>query len=156
MRRKDREVKDFDKIIDILESCDCCRLGLLDNNSTYILPLNFGYKLDGEKITLYFHTAKEGKKLDLINNAYSASFEMDTNHELVIGDSACNFSFKYQCIMGKGKISILNCYHGKVNALNCIMKKYSEKSDWEFSEKMVNSVNIIKLEVTEFSCKEHV
>ena len=40
MRRKDREVTDFSKMIDILKSCDCCRLGLVDGNEAYIVSMN--------------------------------------------------------------------------------------------------------------------
>lgn len=35
MRRKDREIADFHKMIEILKECDCCRIGLVDDNGTY-------------------------------------------------------------------------------------------------------------------------
>ena len=47
MRRKDREVTDFDKMMEILSACDCCRLGLVDENGAYIVPLNFPVSHDG-------------------------------------------------------------------------------------------------------------
>ncbi len=28
MRRKEREVTDYNKMIEMLKSCDCCRIGL--------------------------------------------------------------------------------------------------------------------------------
>ena len=43
MRRKDREITDFNKMLDIMEACDCCRIGLADKSEAYIVPLNFGY-----------------------------------------------------------------------------------------------------------------
>ena len=46
MRRSDREVKDFDGIIRIMEKCDVCRIALNNNGYPYILPLNFGMKVD--------------------------------------------------------------------------------------------------------------
>ena len=74
MRRKDREVTDFSKMIDILKSCDCCRLGLVDGNEAYIVPMNFGYDVTADEVTLYFHCAKEGHKIDAIKNYEKASF----------------------------------------------------------------------------------
>jgi len=44
MRRNDREVNDEMKIDSIIKSCDCCRLGFVENNEAYILPLNFGFE----------------------------------------------------------------------------------------------------------------
>ena len=31
MRRRDREITDRDKMLEIVAECDCCRLGLVDN-----------------------------------------------------------------------------------------------------------------------------
>ena len=42
MRRKDREITDGEKIREIIEGCDCLRLGLCDDEGMYIVPLNFG------------------------------------------------------------------------------------------------------------------
>ncbi len=41
MRRKEREVTDYNKMIEILKSCDCCRIGLVDDKGAYIVPMNF-------------------------------------------------------------------------------------------------------------------
>ena len=107
MRRKEREVTDYNKMIEILKSCDCCRIGLVDDKGAYIVPMNFGYEDNNGKITLYFHGATEGKKIDLINNQPEISFETDTKHELVTSDTACGHSYLYQSIMGRGQVKIL-------------------------------------------------
>ena len=49
MRRKDREVKGFEDIIKIMEKCDVCRIALNNDGYPYILPLNFGLKVEEEK-----------------------------------------------------------------------------------------------------------
>ena len=82
MRRKDREVTDLSEIIEIMKNCDVCRLALNDDGFPYILPLNFGMAVNGDKITLYFHSALEGYKVGLIQKDNRASFEMDCKHEL--------------------------------------------------------------------------
>lgn len=61
MRRKDREITDFAAMLAIVRDCDCCRLGILAEGAPYILPLNFGYEVNGEILTLYFHGARQGK-----------------------------------------------------------------------------------------------
>lgn len=67
MRRADREVKDFDQILDIMRGCDICELALNDvDGYPYVLPMNFALVMRDGKPALYFHGAREGKKLDLI------------------------------------------------------------------------------------------
>ena len=44
MRRKDREVTDEKKIMEIISQCYCCRLGFIDKGAVYIVPLNFGFE----------------------------------------------------------------------------------------------------------------
>ena len=107
MRRKEREVTDYNKMIEILKLCDCCRIGLVDDKGAYIVPMNFGYEDNNGKLTLYFHGATEGKKIDLINNQPEISFETDTKHELVTSDTACGHSYLYQSIMGRGQVKIV-------------------------------------------------
>ena len=82
MRQANREVKDMNDIIEIMHRCDVCRLALNDDGFPYILPLNFGLLTAGNKITLVFHSALEGYKIDLIKKDNRASFEMDCKHQL--------------------------------------------------------------------------
>ena len=157
MRRKDREVLDEVKIDKFIRNCDCCRIGFYDkeNNEVYIVPLNFGYSNVDNKKVFYFHGAKEGRKIELISKTKKVSFEMDSNHELIIGKMACNYSERYQSVMGTGLISFVEDKDEKIAALNEIMFQSTGKKDWDFSEPMLNGVAVFKIEVTSLSCKEH-
>lgn len=42
MRRRDREIKEFDEIVKIIKKCDSLVLGLNDEGYPYLVPLNFG------------------------------------------------------------------------------------------------------------------
>ncbi|WP_032838896.1 pyridoxamine 5'-phosphate oxidase family protein [Fusobacterium sp. CM1] len=157
MRRKDREVLDEVKIDKFIRNCDCCRIGFYDkeNNEVYIVPLNFGYSNVDNKRVFYFHGAKEGRKIELISKTKKVSFEMDSNHELIIGKMACNYSERYQSIMGTGLISFVEDKDEKIAALNEIMFQSTGKKDWDFPEPMLNGVAVFMIEVTSLSCKEH-
>ena len=67
MRRKDREITDYQTMLEVLAACSCIRLGLADENGAYIVPVNFGMAEENGKLTLYFHGAKEGHKVDAMN-----------------------------------------------------------------------------------------
>ena len=117
MRRKDREITDFSKMLEVLSSCDCCRLGLTDEGQAYIVPMNFGYEAAGGSLILYFHSAGEGRKIRLIPRQDTVSFEADCRHALIEGDSPCAFSYRYQSVMGTGKLELLPARRPKSTAL---------------------------------------
>ena len=156
MRRRDREITDNEKIKEIIKACDCCRLGLNDNGKVYIVPLNFGFTEENEKYTFYFHGAKTGRKLDIIKQNNNAGFELDTNHQIYTkGDKACDYTARFQSIIGNGKITIIENSDEKMKALLELMKHNTGKTEWEFDERMIKAVTVFKLEVAEMSCKEH-
>ncbi|MDO4792878.1 MAG: pyridoxamine 5'-phosphate oxidase family protein [Filifactor alocis] len=154
MRRKDKEVTDIDKINEIIDSCDCCRLGFYDRGSVYIVPLNFGHLYEDGRHVFYFHGAKQGRKIDLIKEAPSVGFELDTNCRILENELACEFSASYQSIIGTGRVSFVQEMQEKKQALVRIMQHNSQKKEWEFSDKMAASVCVYKLEVEELCCKQ--
>ena len=157
MRRKDREVLEEVRIDEFIKSCDCCRIGFYDkeNDEVYIVPLNFGYSNIENKRVFYFHGAKQGRKIDLISKTKKVSFEMDSNRELIVGKMACNYSERYQCVMGTGLISFVEDKEEKAMALNEIMFQNMGKKDWDFPEPMLSGVAVFKIEVKNLSCKKH-
>lgn len=155
MRRKDREITSQKKINEIIQACHCCRLGFCDNGKVYIVPLNFGFEYTDEKRIFYFHGAKEGRKIDLIKRNGYAGFELDTNYQLHTADTACQHSAAYQSIIGEGRIFLIEDPVQKEKALQFIMFHQTHNDDWVISEKMLKTVSVFKLEVTELSCKEH-
>ena len=118
MRRKDREITDYGKMLEIVNGCDICRLGLTDNEGAYIVPLNFGYENKNGELILYFHSAGEGKKIALAKEQSRVSFEMDTGHKLVERKTACAYTYLYQSVMGKGNLEFLKDYEEKCYGLN--------------------------------------
>ena len=155
LRRKDREVKDYQEIIKIIDACDCCRLGFVDDKEAYIVPLNFGYEIIGSDLTLFFHSAKEGRKIDLVNKQETVAFELDCSHKLVDGKEACDYTFLYQCVMGTGKLELVSGEEEKTHGLSVIMDHYSERKDWRFDNSLLKRVNVLRLSVKELSAKAH-
>ena len=43
MRRNEHELTDQERIDTLIGSCQVCRLGFVDGDRPYIVPLNFGY-----------------------------------------------------------------------------------------------------------------
>ena len=158
MRRKDREVTDPVKIADIINRCSCCRIGFDDDGEVYIVPLNFGYEAKDNTYVFYFHGATVGRKIDLIHKKPKVGFEMDTDLAVYAvngSDVACKYTARFQSIIGNGIVSIVSDIEEKRRGLSLVMEHNTGKREWDFDEKMINAVAVIKLEVIKMSCKEH-
>lgn len=155
MRRTDREIRDNETIFQIIKKSYCCRLGLIDEDKVYIVPLNFGEIINEDHIILYFHSAKDGRKIELIKKNPNVGFELDTNYQIKESDVACNYTAYYQSVIGEGKIEIVEDRTEKIIGLNAIMNHLTGK-DWEYNEVMVNTVCVLKLTVETMRGKQHI
>ena len=151
MRRSDREVKEFDAIVAIMQKCDVCRIALNNDGYPYILPLNFGINIDGNKIELYFHGAMEGTKYALIEKDNRASFEMDCGHELITEIERRNCTMAYESVIGQGRIEILSDDE-KYEALRILMKHYHQE-DFPFNKSAMPRTRVFKLVVENITGK---
>lgn len=157
MRRKDREVTKKVDIEEVLKSCAVCRIAVLDGERKvpYIVPLNFGYEWKAEELKLYFHSALEGRKLELLRESPNVGFELDCGHELLKGASACAYGYAFQSIIGEGSIRILEEKSEKEEGLHAIMKHMSGGEKFSFPEKAVEAVAVLCMTCKKISCKVH-
>lgn len=155
MRRKQNEVLDNQAIDEIILKCECLRLGLIDEKSVYIVPVNFGFTNEDGVRTFYFHGSKEGKKKELILQNGYAGFEMDTNLRLVVEEEACKYTYAYQSVIGNGALVELTKEEEKIQALTILMKHYSDKEGFTYSKAVLDRLFIFKLVVEEISCKQN-
>ena len=145
MRRKDREIKDFNEIIEIIRKCDVCRIALHDGDFPYIVPLNFGLDVQGQQVFFYFHAAAEGKKLDLIAKDNRATFEMDCDHHFILYEERMSCTMGYASVMGHGTIEIVP-EEEKYNALKILMRQYHAE-DFAFHTDMMKVTTVMKMTV---------
>lgn len=153
MRRQDRLVDDPDELQSILKECKVCRIATIDEEGLYIVPMNFGYEYDGERLALYVHSARDGRKVRAFRNRAPIAFEMDTGHELVEGNIACQTSYRYKSIIGNGDIQEVTDNAGKSKALNAMMQHLTGKA-FQFNDKMMNAVAVFRINVSRFSGKK--
>ena len=150
MRRKEKEIKDKKEIELILHSAPICRLGFVDGDVAYIVPMNFGYK-DG---SLYFHSAPSGRKIDLLRSSTLVCFEVDISHKIVNTGVPCNWSSSYQSVIGYGKASFIEDIQQKREALNIIINHYSPGTLYDYPPKKVDEVAVIKIDIFQMSGKK--
>jgi len=152
MRKANREVQNPRELEQILEHCDACRIAFFDEDYPYIVPLSFGYSL-AEQLTLYFHCAKDGKKLDLLRKNPKVCFQMDCSHELKEGNAACDYSMNYESIIGWGEISIEEDEQEKRRGLDCLMRHYGRETQPNYKPEVLAMTAVLKLTVSHFTGK---
>ena len=150
MRRKEREVTDYNKMIEILKLCDCCRIGLVDDKGAYIVPMNFGY----ENGTFYLHSGPEGKKTELIRNDNRISLSLHGNTKLVFQhpEVACSYSMSAESIICEGKVKFITDYDEKIRCLNIIMRHYTNR-EFKYNAPAVNNICIWEIKPEQIFCK---
>ncbi len=152
MRRKDLEVLEKEKLVEILDGCKVCRLGIAAE-VPYIVPMNFGYEWS-DRLTLYFHSAPKGRKIDLLAERPRVAFEMDCDHKLVEGSTACRYTYRYASITGEGRVRFLDDYADKLDALKAIMRRVTGTDAFEYDEPAVRSVAVFAVDAERVTGKK--
>lgn len=155
MRRAELNVTDPARIAEILNKCDCCRVGFWDGEEVYLVPMSFGWEKAGGKYTLWFHGAGEGRKAALARQCPRVSFELDCGHGLRGAEMACGFTTAYQCIMGTGRLAPAETAEDKQRGLDAVMAHYAPEKTWNFPDEMLARTNVYRLEAESLSCKVH-
>ena len=78
---------------------------------------------------------------------------IDGRYELLEAEIACDFSAKFQSVIGTGTLSIVEDKTEKILGLNCLMKQTTNKTEWEYKDEMLNGVAVFRLDVEKMSCK---
>ena len=155
MTGTDREITEIAEIEKLLKTAQVCRIALMNGEYPYVIPMCFGYKLEGRHLVLYFHTSPKGQKLDLIKKNNTAGFEIDHLSGIITNETDCGVTALYECMTGTGSMEIINGIE-KITGLTSILSKYDEKkTEHKFSEQVLNSIVLLKLTADSFCCRTH-
>ena len=152
MRRKDREITDRDEIISIIRKCDTCRLAIHDEPFPYIVPLNFGMEDKDGQLTLYFHSAQSGTKLDLLKKNNRVSFEMDCGHAIIMYEERMSCTMGYESVIGTGTVEFIEDEEEKNRALKILLSQYHAE-DFAYDTEMVRVTAVYCLKVATMTAK---
>lgn len=155
MRRNDREIRDFDEILEVMKKCDVCRIAMHGGEYPYMVPLNFGMAVDGQQITLYFHGAQTGMKYDLLSRNNKVCFEMDCGHMLFTEMERGNCTMCYESVIGFGVVEDVP-EEQKKEALDILMEHYPVPAGFHYNEAIVPHTRVLKLTVESLTGKRRV
>ncbi len=148
MRRKDKEINDKEKVEQIIQDAQVCRLAMADNGQPYVIPLNFGYR-DG---TVYFHSAKQGRKIDMLTANSRVCLEFSTVLELVQGETSCDWGQRFKSVIAFGNARLIEDETEKKEALDIIMAHYGGRGG-DYTDKKLKITAVIEVTLTEMTGK---
>jgi nitroimidazol reductase NimA-like FMN-containing flavoprotein (pyridoxamine 5'-phosphate oxidase superfamily) len=147
VRRKDKEISDFSEIEQIMKKATVCCLGLIDRGEAYVVPVNFGY----ERNTIYFHSALEGRKVDLMKRSNRVGFAV-YNDITIVESPRSNCTVKYRSVLGSGLTYIVEDKEDKIHGLKAIMRQCAG-NEYGFAEDRVEKTLVVRIEIENMTGK---
>ncbi|MBI9083306.1 MAG: pyridoxamine 5'-phosphate oxidase family protein [Desulfobacterales bacterium] len=148
MRRKDKEVIDTAAIEAILAEARICRFAMVDGDRPYVVPMCFAH----HENALYLHSALKGKKIEVLEKNPNVCFEVDTLLETIESDAPCDWSMRYQSVIGFGRAVFVEEEEEKRNALDIIFKRYAGRHG-TFTDNKVQATAVIRINIDSMTGK---
>jgi nitroimidazol reductase NimA-like FMN-containing flavoprotein (pyridoxamine 5'-phosphate oxidase superfamily) len=149
MRRKEKEIKEMGIIDEIIKQSKVCRLAMVDQDRPYVVPMSFGY--DGSHI--YFHSALEGRKIEVLRKNPHVCFEFDQVFKLIKDKDACEWGMSFKSVIGEGRACLVEDLTEKTHALGVIMAQYSKRA-FQFSRSSLEKTAVIKVVIHKITGKQ--
>lgn len=149
MRRSDKQITDPAEIENIIRQSSICRLAFCDAGQPYLVPLSFGYR-NG---MLYFHSAREGKKIDMLRINDRVCFEFDLGGQVIKSGEVCNWGIAYRSVIGTGRAVFIEELAEKRQALAVIIDHYGGKN-CELPLESVKNTVVFAVRIEEMSGKQ--
>lgn len=152
IRRKEKEIKNKDEMLKILETTQYITIAMNNNNEPYLVTLSHGY--DRNHHCIYFHCAKEGKKIDILKSNPLVWGQALIDEGYVQG--ACDHL--YATVQFKGTVTFIEDKEEKVHALKTMIRALESNPDSvmaeHISDKSVKRVGIGRIDINFLSGKK--
>jgi nitroimidazol reductase NimA-like FMN-containing flavoprotein (pyridoxamine 5'-phosphate oxidase superfamily) len=149
MRRNDREITNFEDIVDILRRANTIRVGLFGDEYPYIVPLSYGFETVNGSISIYLHGSKEGLKHDLLVKNSHVCVETDIFHRYVKNGN--DFTVEYESVIGFGIAEMITGDEA-AKGMNLLLD-HCGFTGFEYDKSVLERVRMIKITLTEFTGK---
>jgi len=152
MRRVEKEISEKRDLTMILKGGKYTVISMCKENEVYLVTLSYGY--DESKNALYFHCAKEGKKIDFIK---SNPFVCGT----VIEDNGYKDGCvqAYRSVVFRGKMIIVEDLHEKKIGFDVLLNQLENdpstiKNKFFKKDETYENLELLRLDINEISGKE--
>lgn len=144
-------ITDREEIDEIINSCDICSVGLIDEKGVaYVIPMNFGYMDD----TIILHSAPHGKHIDLIemDNRVCITFCGERHLRFQHPSVACSYSMESKSVMCQGRVEFVEVLEEKERLLCQFMRNYTDRA-FQFSAPAIRNVKVWSIKIETMTAK---
>lgn len=149
MRRSDKAVTQVEVIAAIFAAGTVCQLAFSDQPVPYLVSLNYAY----HQGALYFHSANEGRKIELMQSTQTVAFTVVRNLGLIKGQSGCTWTTRFQSVVGSGALTLFDNLDDKRRGLEIFMTHYSDEV-FSFPDHMIEKTAVFRLDIDEMTVKQ--
>jgi len=154
MRRQDRELRNKETVLAILEQSAVGRMATVNRRGFPVIkPVNFLY-WDNK---IYLHSSMKGEKISDIRRGSPVCFEVDQPVAYVAAvEPVCRSTYYYRSVVVKGKAAIVRDRHEKMEILERLMQKYQPEGGYKgLAEEILKRTALIEISIHEITGKEH-
>lgn len=154
MRRRDRELRNEETILAILEQSMVGRMATINRKGFPVIkPVNFLY-WDGR---IYLHSSTKGEKISDIRRGSPICFEVDEPIAYVTAmGPVCRSTYYYRSIIVKGNAAIVSRLDKKIEILERLMEKYQPEGGYQgVTKEILKRTAVIEISIREITGKEH-
>lgn len=150
MRRSEKMIVDRAEIEAVIQAGTVCHVGLVDGDVPYVVPMDFGY-VDG---CIYFHCAREGRKLDVIRRNPKACFEVTVDRGVVTDPDAYRCTHHFDCVMGTGIIAVVDDEAERFAGLRALMAHYGSEGS-SMTDRCLGKTVVLRLSIETLTGKRN-
>ena len=152
MKKKEREVTNKNTIVEILKNGKFATISMCRANEPYIVTLSYGFDL--KQNSLYFHSAKEGLKVEFLRENSNVCGTVVDDLGYIMNDC----SHKYRSIVFWGKMATVEDLEEKKYGFNIILNHLEDnpgkmKIRFLKNEQAYDNICIIRLNIIEMTGK---
>ncbi len=143
--RKD-VTRDPGAVADILDCAEFMTLALADAEGPYSVPVSFAHA-DG----VLFLSACKGRKFEALRKAEErgtpVGFSAACDLEMKTGDRACQWGYKFRCVIGTGRVRVVTDPVERRAGLGVIMSKYAGGDEFPYDESVLDKTAVVAIRV---------
>jgi len=152
IRRKEKAITDKSEMLEIILKAKYIIIAMCQDNVPYLATLSHGY--DTERNCIYFHSAREGKKIDILkeNNIVWGQALLDKGYV----HGSCDHLYATTQFMGR--VTFVESSEEKKHALEVMINALEDDPqkvlDSQLTEKSIEGIQIGRIDIEYMSGKK--
>lgn len=158
MRRRDREISDPAELREILDANNCAVLSMCDGGEPYGVMMNYAPVYEGNQITMIFHSAAAGRKVDCLRRNPAVSILInDFGRTRVIDAGARGFDWTthYRSVVLTGNVRFIDDFAERRPVAERFMRHYYHGGPIDIPDAALRATLFFEVKVERITGKQN-